>query len=55
MPPTATITDTTEARPLTDAERDTLTKLLARDKGTPSARIGDQYVALICLSVPPPG
>ena len=42
----------TEARPLTDTERDTLTKLLARDKGTPSARVGEPYVALICLSVP---
>ena len=50
MPPTAT-TDT-EARPLTDAERTTLTDLLAREKGTPAARVGEQYVALACLSVP---
>jgi hypothetical protein len=41
-----------ETRPLTDAERDTLTGLLARDKGTPSARVGEPYVALINLSVP---
>ena len=51
MPPAATDT-VTEARPLTDAERDTLAKLLARDKGTPSARVGEPYVALINLSVP---
>jgi hypothetical protein len=50
MPPTAT--DTAEARPLTDTERDTLTRLLARDKGTPAARTGEPYVALINLSVP---
>jgi hypothetical protein len=50
MPPTATTE--TEARPLTDAERDTLTKLLARDKGTPATRVGEPYVALTCLSVP---
>jgi hypothetical protein len=42
----------TEARPLTDAERDTLAKLLARDKGSPSTRIGEPYVALVNLSVP---
>src|ERR1035441_7820457 len=53
MPPTATTE--TEARPLTDAERDTLTKLLARDKGTPATRVGEPYVALTCLSVPPRG
>ena len=45
-------TDTAEARPLTDAERDTLHELLARDKGTPSARVGEPYAALINLSVP---
>jgi len=49
MPPTATIED---ARPLTADERATLGKLLARDKGTPAARIGEPYVALINLSVP---
>jgi hypothetical protein len=49
MPPTATAT---ENRPLTDAERQTLSDLLARDKGAPSARIGEKYVALTCLSVP---
>ncbi len=42
----------TEARPLTDAERTTLTDLLAREKGTPAARVGEPYVALACLSVP---
>jgi len=42
----------TEARPLTDAERKTLTDLLAREKGTPAARVGEPYVALACLSVP---
>jgi len=42
----------TESRPLTDTERDTLTKLLARDKGSPAARVGEPYVALINLSVP---
>jgi hypothetical protein len=41
-----------EARPLTDAERDMLTRLLVRDKGAPAARVGDLYVALTCLSVP---
>jgi len=50
MPPTATTE--AEARPLTDAERDTLARLLAREKGTPSARVGEAYVALACLSVP---
>ena len=42
----------TEARPLTDAERTTLTDLLAREKGTPAARVGEPYMALACLSVP---
>jgi hypothetical protein len=42
----------TETRALTDAERDTLGKLLARDKGAPSVRIGEPYEALIALSVP---
>jgi len=41
-----------EARPLTDAEREKLRELLARDKGTPSARVGEPYAALINLSVP---
>ena len=50
MPPTATTE--TEARPLTDVERQTLTDLLAREKGTPAARVGEPYVALACLSVP---
>jgi hypothetical protein len=50
MSPAAT--DTAEARPLSDAERDTLTRLLARDKGTPAARVGEPYEALINLSVP---
>ena len=49
MPPTETATDT---RPLTDAERNSLTKLLAREKGTPATRVGEAYVALTCLSVP---
>jgi hypothetical protein len=49
MPPADTVT---EARPLTDAERAKLAELLARDKGTPSARIGEPYTALTCLSVP---
>jgi hypothetical protein len=48
MAATATAVET----PLTADEHATLDKLLARDKGTPSARIGDEYVALICLSVP---
>src|ERR1035441_3542053 len=38
MPPTATAT---EHRPLTDAERTTLTDLLAREKGTPATRVGE--------------
>ena len=42
----------TENRPLTDAERTTLTDLLAREKGTPAARVGEPYMALACLSVP---
>ena len=42
----------TEARPLTDAERDKLTELLAREKGTPAARLGEPYMALVSLSVP---
>jgi hypothetical protein len=42
----------TEARPLTDAERATLTGLLAREKGTPATRVGEPHVALTCLSVP---
>lgn len=41
-----------DARPLTDTERDTLTRLLAREKGSPSARVGEPYEALINLSVP---
>src|ERR1035441_9242839 len=49
MPPTATAT---EHRPLTDAERTTLTDLLAREKGTPATRVGEPHVALTCLSVP---
>ena len=49
MPPTATAT---ENRPLTDAERTTLTDLLAREQGAPAARVGEKYVALTCLSVP---
>jgi len=50
MPPTATAIE--PSRPLTDDERATLGKLLARDKGTPATRIGDPYVALVNLSVP---
>lgn len=49
MPPTATAT---ENRPLTDDERATLTDLLAREKGTPAARVGEPYVALTNLSDP---
>src|ERR1035441_2849127 len=45
----------TEARPLTDAERATLTGLLAREKGTPATRVGEPHVAPTCLSVPRPG
>jgi len=43
-----------EARPLTEAERDTLNTLLARDSAfeAPSVRRGEPYVALINLSVP---
>jgi hypothetical protein len=55
MPPTETATDTiTEARPLTEAERETLNKLLARDSAfeAPSVRRGEPYMALINLSVP---
>lgn len=44
----------TEARPLTEAERDTLAKLLARESAfaTPAHRVGEPYVALVNLSVP---
>lgn len=49
---TEAATATQEARPLTETERDTLTRLLARDKGTPATRTGEPYLALTCLSVP---
>jgi len=49
MPPTATATELT---PLTTDEMATLDKLLARASGPPATRIGDEYEALICLSVP---
>ena len=42
----------TEAQPLTAVEQATLDKLLARASGAPDVRIGEPYVALICLSVP---
>ena len=51
---TEAATATQEARPLTEAERDTLNKLLARDSEfeAPSVRRGEPYVALVNLSVP---
>jgi hypothetical protein len=49
MPPTATATELT---PLTADETVALDKLLARASGPPATRIGDEYEALICLSVP---
>ncbi len=51
---TEAATVTQEARPLTEAERDTLNTLLARDSAfeAPSVRRGEPYVALINLSVP---
>lgn len=56
MPPTATDSDTVtqEARPLTDTERDTMNRLLARDSAfeAPSVRRGEPYQALVNLSVP---
>ncbi len=51
MPP-VTADTVTDPRPLDDDERATLAKLLAREKGTPAARTGEPYVALINLSVP---
>jgi len=42
----------TESAPLTADETATLDKLLARASGAPDVRIGEPYVALICLSVP---
>jgi len=50
MPPTATAIE--PSRPLTDDERATLGKLLARASGAPAVRVGDEYEALVCLSVP---
>jgi len=43
-----------DARPLTEAERDTMNKLLARDSAfqAPSVRRGEPYMALVNLSVP---
>jgi hypothetical protein len=52
MAEAATVTQ--EVRPLSDAERESLNKLLARDSAfeAPSVRRGEPYVALINLSVP---
>jgi hypothetical protein len=41
-----------ESAPLTADETATLNKLLARASGAPDVRIGEPYVALVCLSVP---
>jgi hypothetical protein len=41
-----------ESAPLSAEETATLDKLLARASGAPDVRIGEPYVALICLSVP---
>lgn len=51
MPPAVT---TPSLDPLSIAEREQLTKLLARDSAVkgPAARIGEPYEALTCLSVP---
>jgi hypothetical protein len=41
-----------ESAPLSAEETATLDKLLARASGAPDVRVGEPYVALICLSVP---
>jgi hypothetical protein len=51
---TSAVTEATEVRPLTEAERTELNKLLSRDSAfqAPSHRLGEPYVALVNLSVP---
>ncbi|HTJ70094.1 MAG TPA: hypothetical protein VL551_21335 [Actinospica sp.] len=52
MPPA--VTETNEARPLSDEERRALRDLMARENAwaTPATRVGEPYVALVNLSVP---